>query len=60
MFDLVIKLNGTLSGEHGVGIDKRNYISKEIDLVTLKLMHKVKLQFDPHGILKPEKVLPRG
>ncbi len=60
VFDLVIKLNGTLSGEHGVGIDKRDYISKEIDPVTLELMRKVKLQFDPGGILNPGKVLPSG
>lgn len=60
VFDLVIQLNGTLSGEHGVGIDKRDYISKEIDPVTLELMRKVKLQFDPHGILNPGKVIPSG
>ena len=58
VFDLVLKLNGTLSGEHGVGISKRNYISKEIDPAALNLMQKIKQQFDPNNILNPGKTLP--
>ena len=58
VFNLVLKLNGTLSGEHGVGITKRNYISKEIDPAALSLMQKIKLQFDPNNILNPGKTLP--
>lgn len=58
VFELVLKLGGTLSGEHGVGIAKRNFVSQEIDATTLALMKKIKQQFDPNHILNPGKTLP--
>ena len=58
VFDLVIQLGGTLSGEHGIGLAKRDYIGRAIDPVTLKLMKAIKQQFDPKGILNPGKVFP--
>ena len=59
IFDLVIKLNGTLSGEHGIGSEKRAYIGKEIDEITLALMRDIKLVFDPNNILNPGKLFPQ-
>lgn len=58
IFDLVIQLNGTLSGEHGVGSEKRPYIGKEIDPPTLALMKEIKSVFDPNNILNPGKLFP--
>ncbi len=58
VFDLVLALNGTLSGEHGVGLEKRDFVSREIDPVALRLMQAVKRQFDPNNILNPGKALP--
>ncbi len=58
VFSLVLNLNGTLSGEHGVGMEKMNYIDREIDAVTLNLMKEIKTLFDPHGILNPGKMFP--
>jgi glycolate oxidase subunit GlcD len=58
VFSLTLKLNGTLSGEHGVGLVKRDFIEREIDPNTLALMRKIKKQFDPNGILNPEKMFP--
>ena len=58
VFSLVLKLRGTLSGEHGVGIEKRDFVDREIDPVTLDLMRRIKTQFDPIGILNPGKTLP--
>ncbi|SEP34621.1 FAD-binding oxidoreductase [Nitrosovibrio sp. Nv6] len=58
IFDLVIRLNGTLSGEHGVGSEKRTYIGKEIDSATLALMKQIKRVFDPNNILNPGKLFP--
>jgi len=58
VFSLVLNLNGTLSGEHGVGMEKRNYIDREIDPVTLNLMKEIKTLFDPHNILNPDKMFP--
>ncbi|MCG6986001.1 MAG: FAD-binding protein [Thiocapsa sp.] len=58
IFSLVLKLGGTLSGEHGVGLEKRDFISREIDMPVLSLMRDIKRQFDPAGILNPGKALP--
>jgi D-lactate dehydrogenase len=57
-FDLVLSLGGTLSGEHGVGLEKRDYIGREIDPITLGIMTDIKKQFDPAGILNPGKIFP--
>ncbi len=58
VFALVLALDGTLSGEHGIGHEKRGYIDREIDPDTLELMRAIKHVFDPHGILNPGKVFP--
>lgn len=58
VFDLVLKLDGTLSGEHGVGIEKRDFVDREIEPVTLALMKRIKKEFDPKGILNPGKMFP--
>ena len=58
VFDLVLKLDGTLSGEHGVGIEKRDFIEREIAAPALELMRGIKGLFDPRGILNPGKMLP--
>jgi D-lactate dehydrogenase len=58
IFDLVIRLNGTLSGEHGVGSEKRPYVAKEIDPPTLAMMKGIKKVFDPNNILNPGKLFP--
>ena len=58
VFDLVLSLNGSLSGEHGIGLAKRDYVSREIGLESLRLMHQIKQVFDPLNILNPGKQLP--
>jgi D-lactate dehydrogenase len=58
VFSLVLKLNGSLSGEHGIGLEKKAYIEREIDENSLILMRRIKNQFDPNGILNPEKLFP--
>ena len=58
VFSLVLELQGTLSGEHGVGLVKRDDIARELDPVALQLMHQIKRQFDPNNILNPGKTLP--
>lgn len=58
LFDLVLDLDGTLSGEHGVGIEKRDFVDREIDPVTLALMKRIKTNFDLNGILNPDKMFP--
>lgn len=58
VFRLVLQLEGTLSGEHGVGFEKRAYVGWEVDAPTLALMRAIKRVFDPDGILNPGKTLP--
>ncbi|HRQ66020.1 MAG TPA: FAD-linked oxidase C-terminal domain-containing protein [Xanthomonadaceae bacterium] len=58
VFELVLELGGTLSGEHGIGIDKRDFLARALDAECLALLHGVKAVFDPDGILNPGKLLP--
>jgi D-lactate dehydrogenase (quinone) len=58
VFELVLHLNGSLSGEHGIGLEKRDFVDREIDPITLGLMRRIKAQFDPNGILNPRKIFP--
>ncbi len=58
VFAAVLRMDGTISGEHGVGLVKRDWVGKELDDTSLRLMRSIKAQFDPDGILNPGKVLP--
>ncbi len=58
VFDLVFSLDGTLSGEHGIGLAKREFMTRALDPIALDLMRRIKQQFDPEGILNPGKLLP--
>ncbi|WP_006787205.1 FAD-binding oxidoreductase [Thiorhodospira sibirica] len=58
VFALVLSLQGTLSGEHGIGLVKREFVGRELDDTALGVMHRIKQQFDPDGILNPGKTLP--
>jgi D-lactate dehydrogenase (quinone) len=60
VFRLVLRLDGTLSGEHGVGIEKREYVSWELTPTALHYMRALKAVFDPHAILNPGKTLPEA
>lgn len=60
VFSLVLRLNGTLSGEHGVGTEKRAFVGREIDAATLALMKQIKRVFDPNNVLNPGKLFPDG
>ena len=56
LFDHVIKLGGTLSGEHGIGLEKKPYITKALDQNSLDIMRGIKKIFDPKNILNPGKI----
>lgn len=58
LFQEVIRLGGTLSGEHGVGITKSSFLSLELDATSIKTMRRVKNLFDPKNILNPGKIFP--
>ncbi|KAF2668616.1 D-lactate dehydrogenase [Microthyrium microscopicum] len=52
-----IEMEGTATGEHGVGLVKRKYLDKELGPNTVDLMRRVKLAFDPLCLLNPDKVV---
>ncbi len=58
IFKKVIELEGTLSGEHGIGIDKREPSRLELNEATIELMYGIKNVFDPKNILNPNKLIP--
>lgn len=60
VFDHVIALQGSLSGEHGVGLEKQPYVGKELDTVAIGLMKNIKKQFDPKGLINPGKMWPEA
>ena len=58
IFSATLELGGTISGEHGVGLTKKDYITMEIQPDELELMKKIKAAFDPKNILNPGKIFP--
>lgn len=55
---VALRHGGVLSGEHGIGIMKRDFMSEAVDPETLDALRRVKAAFDPHNRLNPGKVLP--
>ena len=56
IYELTVRLDGILSGEHGIGLLKRAHISKVLSTETLNYMRTVKKIFDPENILNPYKI----
>jgi D-lactate dehydrogenase (cytochrome) len=57
VFDVVLKYGGSISAEHGIGIQKRDILPSIKDPVAIELMRALKRTLDPKGILNPGKVL---
>jgi D-lactate dehydrogenase (cytochrome) len=53
-----IRMDGTCTGEHGVGIGKRDYMALEHGEPAIAIMRKIKQAIDPGNILNPGKILP--
>ena len=60
LFERVVALEGSISGEHGIGFAKAGYIDIELSAEEIALMKRVKAAFDPNGILNPGKIFPSG
>ncbi|WP_223634131.1 FAD-binding oxidoreductase [Corallococcus sp. EGB] len=58
MLVLTVELGGTITGEHGVGHAKREYLALEQSPELLALQRRLKTFFDPSGLLNPEKIFP--
>jgi glycolate oxidase len=58
ILELCVEVGGTVTGEHGVGVEKVHQMCKQFDRVTLDAFFAVKRAFDPPGLLNPGKVIP--
>jgi glycolate oxidase len=58
LFERVVALEGSISGEHGIGFTKAPYLGLELSADLVALMKRVKGAFDPAGILNPGKIFP--
>ena len=58
LFEGVVALEGTISGEHGIGYTKAPFLSLELSHEVIALSKRLKRAFDPHGILNPGKIFP--
>jgi glycolate oxidase len=56
IFEASVKLGGTLSGEHGIGLSKQPYMDMAVSKETVKLMADIKRALDPKNILNPGKI----
>ena len=57
LFRFTVECGGTLSGEHGIGLEKNPYLNLQVDDVGMKAMRAIKQAWDPKGILNPGKFL---
>jgi glycolate oxidase len=58
LFERVVALEGSISGEHGIGFAKKAYIDIELGSDEIALMKRVKAAFDPNDVLNPGKIFP--
>ncbi len=58
LFEGVVKLEGSISGEHGIGFSKAAFLPIELSTDEIALMQRVKAAFDPAGLLNPGKIFP--
>ena len=57
IFEVALKLGGTLSGEHGIGIAKQKYLEKEFGEAGIEALEAVKKALDPKNLLNPGKIV---
>ncbi len=57
IYEETINLGGTITGEHGVGLAKKGFLEKMIEVPALEAMKKIKLAWDPNEVLNPGKII---
>jgi glycolate oxidase len=56
IFEAALELGGTLSGEHGIGLEKKRLLAKALDPRAIDIMRKIKGILDPNNIMNPDKI----
>ncbi len=56
IFDAALEMGGVVSGEHGVGLEKRQFMTKAVSPRVLEIMKQIKGLLDPNGIMNPGKI----
>jgi glycolate oxidase len=59
IFEAATAVGGTLSGEHGIGLLKRKYLSLDLPAETIEVMRSIKRTLDPNNIMNPGKIFPQ-
>lgn len=59
IFEAATAVGGTLSGEHGIGLLKRKYLSLDLAPETIEVMRAIKRALDPNNIMNPGKIFPQ-
>ena len=58
ILELSVRFGGTITGEHGVGIEKVNLMAEQFGMAEIETFHRLKAAFDEHGLLNPGKGVP--
>jgi FAD/FMN-containing dehydrogenase len=58
IFQLAVEMGGTISGEHGIGIMKSDFLPMALSPQSIDAMKRIKNALDPNGILNPGKIFP--
>jgi glycolate oxidase len=56
IFETVIEMGGSISGEHGIGITKQDFLEKQLGKETIDIFKRIKKALDPYNILNPHKM----
>ncbi|TAL36743.1 MAG: FAD-binding protein [Spirochaetes bacterium] len=57
IYEIAIAHGGTITGEHGIGFTRRDYLNMALSHEEIELLRRIKTAFDPAGILNPHKIL---
>ena len=60
IFEAALELGGTLSGEHGIGLEKKRLLAKALDPKAIEIMKNIKGFLDPNNIMNPDKIWERS
>jgi len=58
LYQVTVELEGTMTGEHGVGLKRKNFLNIFLSKSEIELMKKIKKAFDPKNVLNPDKIFP--